>query len=100
MSKTFILFTKPARSKYNHVFTLFSFLLLPFVCLPTCMKTTMNKLLLYAFLVFTAISACGQKGTYRVGVIGFYNLENLFDTINDPKINDEEFLPGGTKNYT
>jgi endonuclease/exonuclease/phosphatase family metal-dependent hydrolase len=25
--------------------------------------------------------------------IGFYNLENLFDTIDDPAINDEEFLP-------
>ncbi|MDD4088046.1 MAG: endonuclease/exonuclease/phosphatase family protein, partial [Bacteroidales bacterium] len=24
----------------------------------------------------------------------FYNVENLFDTINDPTINDEEFLPG------
>lgn len=25
----------------------------------------------------------------------FYNVENLFDTINDPLINDEEFLPEG-----
>jgi endonuclease/exonuclease/phosphatase family metal-dependent hydrolase len=25
----------------------------------------------------------------------FYNVENLFDTIDDPLINDEEFLPGG-----
>lgn len=36
--------------------------------------------------------------------VGFYNLENLFDTINDPKINDEEFLPAsanlwGTERY-
>lgn len=29
-----------------------------------------------------------QKST-----IGFYNVENLFDTINDPTIDDEEFLP-------
>lgn len=28
-------------------------------------------------------------------VIGFYNLENLFDTINDPTKNDEQFLPDG-----
>lgn len=26
-------------------------------------------------------------------LVGFYNVENLFDTINDPEINDEEFLP-------
>jgi endonuclease/exonuclease/phosphatase family metal-dependent hydrolase len=30
----------------------------------------------------------------------FYNTENLFDAINDPLINDEEFLPGGAKKWT
>ena len=30
----------------------------------------------------------------------FYNVENLFDAINDPIINDEEFLPGSQKNWT
>ena len=29
----------------------------------------------------------------------FYNVENLFDTINDPTINDEEFLPDGKNNW-
>ncbi len=32
-------------------------------------------------------------------VVGFYNLENLFDTINDPAIADEEFLPDSDKKY-
>lgn len=32
-------------------------------------------------------------------MIGFYNLENLFDTINNPKINDEEFLPDSDRRY-
>jgi hypothetical protein len=32
-------------------------------------------------------------------VIGFYNLENLFDTINNPLIDDEEFLPTSPKQY-
>lgn len=31
----------------------------------------------------------------KPGRIIFYNTENLFDTINDPATNDEEFLPGG-----
>lgn len=32
--------------------------------------------------------------------IGFYNLENLFDTFDDPEIQDEEFTPDGEKNWT
>ena len=32
--------------------------------------------------------------------IAFYNVENLFDTKDDPDINDEEFLPSGDKNWT
>ena len=31
--------------------------------------------------------------------IGFYNVENLFDIINDEKINDEEFLPNGRNEW-
>ena len=33
-------------------------------------------------------------------VIAFYNLENLFDTENDPTINDEQFLPDGDYQWT
>ena len=29
----------------------------------------------------------------------FYNVENLFDTLNDPKINDEDFLPESEKQW-
>ena len=32
--------------------------------------------------------------------VGFYNLENLFDTVNDPKTRDGEFTPEGKNNYT
>jgi hypothetical protein len=31
----------------------------------------------------------GQKKTYKIHTVAFYNLENLFDTINDPNKNDE-----------
>ena len=40
-----------------------------------------------------------QKQTYKVAIISFYNLENLYDTINNPVVNDEEFLPSGPRNY-
>ncbi|MDB5281469.1 MAG: endonuclease/exonuclease/phosphatase [Bacteroidota bacterium] len=32
--------------------------------------------------------------------VGFYNLENFYDTIDDPKKSDEDFLPNGAYHYT
>lgn len=32
--------------------------------------------------------------------VAFWNLENLFDNIDDPEKNDEQFLPGGDKEWT
>lgn len=32
--------------------------------------------------------------------IAFYNVENLFDTVDDPATPDEEFLPSSKKNWT
>jgi len=48
------------------------------------------------FFVLCLSCSAGFSQSLRVG---FYNLENLFDTINDPKINDEEFLPGGKSKW-
>ncbi|MDX2135148.1 MAG: endonuclease/exonuclease/phosphatase family protein [Saprospiraceae bacterium] len=36
-----------------------------------------------------------SKGEYKVAGIGFYNLENLFDTLDNPVTNDADFLPNG-----
>jgi Endonuclease/Exonuclease/phosphatase family len=33
-------------------------------------------------------------------LIAFYNVENLFDTIDDPKVDDEEFLPNSKVSWT
>jgi predicted extracellular nuclease len=33
-------------------------------------------------------------------VVVSYNVENLFDTINSPDFDDDEFTPGGSKNWT
>lgn len=38
--------------------------------------------------------------TQKVAVVGFYNVENLFDTEDDPLTNDEEFLPTGSYQWT
>lgn len=48
-------------------------------------------------LMFVSCVAYGQKQNY---VIGFYNLENLFDIYNDPAKNDEQFLPEGSNKWT
>lgn len=32
--------------------------------------------------------------------VGFYNLENFYDTLNDPLTNDDEFTPDGANAYT
>ncbi|MDI3521373.1 MAG: hypothetical protein PWQ06_896 [Anaerophaga sp.] len=36
----------------------------------------------------------------HAGIIAFYNLENLFDTIDTPDVKDSEFTTGGEKKWT
>lgn len=48
--------------------------------------------------MFSFFKKKGQlKNVYSVA---FYNLENLFDTINDPKILDDDFTPKGNRRWT
>ncbi len=68
------------------------------------------KKLLYSLITLAAIYSCGtqakvssteafaQSGNFHV--IGFYNLENLFDTYHDEGKNDYEFLPDGANEWT
>ncbi len=59
--------------------------------------------LITLFVIAGTIPASAQQkkeSTHQVACIGFYNLENLFDTDDDPTIDDKEFLPSGTKHYT
>lgn len=51
-------------------------------------------------LAFVPLSAQNAKQQYKVAVIGFYNLENFYDTLDNPMVSDEEFLPSGPRNYT
>ena len=62
----------------------------------------MKKLLTYMILAVllslgNSITAQNKVKTY---VIGFYNLENLFDTYHDDGKNDFEYLPDGTNEWT
>lgn len=53
------------------------------------------------FVVLSSMSiAKAQDKKFKVQTIAFYNLENLFDTINNPDVIDEEYTPTGTQNWT
>lgn len=64
-------------------------------------KSSLISILFFANLVFltTSNAYSQEKRAFKVGCIAFYNLENLFDTINDPEKNDEEYLPGSEINW-
>lgn len=49
--------------------------------------------------LFSCICSFAQE-TKQNYVIGFYNLENLFDIYDDPAHNDEQFLPEGSNHWT
>lgn len=50
-------------------------------------------------IIFVNLAQAQQKN-YEVNAIAFYNVENLFDTIYNPKIYDGDFTPKGSYNYT
>lgn len=54
---------------------------------------------LFLFFIFIARSLPAQEKHYKVACIAFYNLENFYDTIDDPNKDDQEFLPGGSSKW-
>jgi hypothetical protein len=56
------------------------------------MKNKLTVLLLSIILV-SLFSSCSRKSTQGFS-FAFYNVENLFDTINDPGISDGHYVPG------
>lgn len=53
-----------------------------------CKKPAINK------------SNTDAESTAKTLWVAYYNVENLFDTENDPRCNDEEFLPDSKKEWT
>lgn len=63
--------------------------------------TGMKKhLVITCFLFLSVLSSVMAGNGGRDYAIGFYNLENLFDTCHDAGKNDYEFLPEGTNHWT
>jgi len=64
------------------------------------MTKFLKSLPLIALLLFgLTINAQNEQKKFVSVIIGFYNLENLFDTINQPDVKDGEFTPEGVKHW-
>lgn len=59
----------------------------------------MKTLQLTVYSLLFLFHSIAQKQQYKSAIVAFYNLENFYDTIDNPNVNDEEFLPNGPKNY-
>ena len=59
----------------------------------------MKKVIGAAILLMLLVPGKAQT-TLKAGVIAFYNLENLFDTLNTEGVLDEEFTPDGPNEWT
>lgn len=60
----------------------------------------MTRFFLTIAIAIASFSAgYAQKENFRASLIGFYNLENYYDTINNPAVDDEEFLPNSERHY-
>ncbi|WP_428224167.1 endonuclease/exonuclease/phosphatase family protein [Flavobacterium sp.] len=44
------------------------------------------------FIMLLGLNAVAQTKRVAINTIAFYNLENFFDTVNDPNTNDEDFI--------
>ena len=96
------------RQRYNIYLNYKTFIRFYFVLFNICLifvgrnrnPNMMKKLnyILLAVVLTVALSASAQK---KIGVygVGFYNLENLFDTCHDEGKNDYQFLPSGSYHW-
>ncbi len=63
------------------------------------LKTKRLLLLVISFCLY-AFAKAQQTNNYRAYTIAFYNVENLFDTINDPITYDDDRTPEGKDHWT
>ncbi|MES2621292.1 MAG: hypothetical protein V4615_10605 [Bacteroidota bacterium] len=59
----------------------------------------MKKLLLLTFILVSCSLYSQSESLLKPGRVIFYNVENLFDTLNDPETQDEDFLPASKNKW-
>lgn len=62
------------------------------------MRFILFRFYLVAFLFVSFLQAQSKK--YTIHTVAFYNFENLFDTIDDPATQDDEWTPNGAQHWT
>lgn len=63
----------------------------------TMLRNHFLSVIACGLLLFVSQEIISQK--LHGGIVAFYNIENLFDTINTPDVRDGEFTPEGPKNW-
>jgi len=65
------------------------------------MTASLRRFPLLIALVLCPMAQFAQHtaARFEAACIGFYNVENLYDTLDAPDVDDAEFLPGGAKRW-
>ena len=63
------------------------------------MKAKNIFFIVFLVLSFSTNKVFSQENKFKIGCIAFYNLENLFDTIDSPDTDDIEYTPKGKNNW-
>lgn len=58
-----------------------------------------RKIIVCVLFLISAFPLMAQENSFQVALVGFYNIENLYDTIDDPLTDDAEFLPSGLNTW-
>lgn len=58
-----------------------------------------KKLIPLFLILLVRFTLSAQEKKLNIAIVAFYNVENLYDTIDDPIKDDNEFLPNGIQNW-
>lgn len=64
------------------------------------MISSKDLVFLTFMLLFLPEDIISQTNKFSIRTVAFYNVENLFDTIDDPDILDDDYTPEGRNQYT
>lgn len=61
----------------------------------------MKAIIIFSVLLITPFIGFTQSAAkhYKISIVAFYNLENFYDTTNNPMVNDDDFTLKGIKHY-
>jgi len=81
------------------MFFLFLLIIHDYLCADFFYNMMLRRFLIYFFFLISAIVHAQKQGKDYIRMM-FYNVENYFDTVDDPTTNDNAFLPEGSMHWT